>query len=726
MFAESHQKLADKIWAVANKLRGPYRPPQYRKVMLPLIVLRRLDCVLEPTKDQVLKQVAVLKAKKLSPEAIEKALARVASKDRKQPLFNVSPFTFAKLLGDSAGIAKNLTAYIKGFSPNARKIFDRFEFEAEIEKLDENNMLFEIIKEFSTVDLHPDAVPNLEMGYLFEYLIRKFNEQANEEAGDHFTPREVIRLMAHLLYTGDEDIHIPGISRTIYDPTCGTGGMLSVSEEYIREQNPQAHLTLFGQDYNDESYAICCSDMLIKDEPVDNIIPGDTLGDGKTSDGHAGKTFHYMMANPPFGVEWKRQEAQVEKEHAQFGFDGRFGPGLPRIDNGSLLFLLTMLSKRKPSPDEDGEGSKIAIVFNGSPLFTGDAGSGESNIRRWIIENDWLDAIIALPDQLFYNTGIYTYIWIVSNRKAKYRRGKVQLIDATRHFVKMKKNLGNKRNELSPEQIDEITKFYSAFKHDAKCKVMIDGKEVERICSKIFDNREFGFLKLPVERPLRLNFQASPERILRLKGQGTFVALAESKKRKNKKTIAKEVEAGRDLQEKIIDVLKTFDADKLYRNRQKFKADLDKALERAGVEVAAPMYRALLAALSERDPKADICTDTKGNPEPDPDLRDTESVPLPKKVPLPLPIDYKGADGKAPNNDKLVALVKAHCEDYFMREVKPHWPDAWIDYSKTRVGYEIPINREFYVYATPRALTEIEADIKILESDILNLLKEVA
>ncbi len=404
MLAEGHQRLADKIWSVANKLRGPYRPPQYRKVMLPLIVLRRLDCVLEPTKDQVLKQVDALKAKKLSPEAIEKALAKVASKDRKQPLFNTSKYTFRKLLGEPSGIARNLTNYIKGFSPNVRKIFERFEFEAEIEKLDANNMLFEIIKEFSELDLHPDTVLNLEMGYLFEYLIRKFNEQANEEAGDHFTPREVIQLMARVLYAGDEEIHIPGISRTIYDPACGTGGMLSVSEQYIREQNPQAHLTLFGQDYNDEAYAICCSDMLIKDEPVNNIVPGDTLGDGKTSDGHAGKTFHYMMANPPFGVEWKRQQTQVEKEYAQFGFDGRFGAGLPRINDGTLLFLQTMLAKRKPSPEEKGEGSKIAIVFNGSPLFTGDAGSGESNIRRWIIENDWLDAIIALPDQLFYNT----------------------------------------------------------------------------------------------------------------------------------------------------------------------------------------------------------------------------------------------------------------------------------------------------------------------------------
>jgi len=725
MLAESHQRLADKIWSVANKLRGPYRPPQYRKVMLPLIVLRRLDCVLEPTKDQVLKQVDALKAKKLSPEAIEKALAKVASKDRKQPLFNTSKYTFVKLLGDSAGIAKNLTAYIKGFSPNVRKIFERFEFEAEIEKLDENNMLFEIIKEFSTLDLHPDTVPNLQMGYLFEYLIRKFNEQANEEAGDHFTPREVIHLMAHILYTGDEDIHIPGISRTVYDPACGTGGMLSVSEEYIREQNPQAHLTLFGQDYNDEAYAICCSDMLIKDEPVDNIIPGDTLGDGKTSDGHAGKTFHYMLANPPFGVEWKRQQAQVEKEHAQFGFEGRFGPGLPRITDGSLLFLLNMIAKRKPSPEDNGEGSKIAIVFNGSPLFTGDAGSGESNIRRWIIENDWLDAIVALPDQLFYNTGIYTYIWIVSNRKPKHRKNRVQLIDATRHFVKMKKSLGNKRNELSAKQIEEITKLYSDFEHDAKCNVMVDGKEETRVCSKIFDNRDFGFIKLIVERPLRLNFRASPKRIDRLADQSAFKALTESKKRKDKKAIAKEIEEGKQHQEDIINALGGLDPDRHYVNRDEFKGVLDRALDDAGVRVSGSVYRAILSALSERDPTADICTNPNGDPEPDPDLRDTESVGFPR-LSLPLPIQYKGADGKEPDNEALVALVRAHCDAYFIREVKPHWPDAWVDYEKTKVGYEIPINRYFYVYQPPRELAEIEGDIKNIEGDILKLLRAVA
>jgi type I restriction enzyme M protein len=722
MLAQQHQELSDKIWAVANKLRGPYRPPQYRRVMLPMIVLRRLDCVLAPTKDKVLEQFKAIKKKGMSDAATEKALARVASGDRKQPLYNVSPYNFTKLLGDPNGLAKNLTAYIKGFSPKVREIFEKFEFEKEIEKLDEANRLFEVVKEFSTIDLHPKRVGNLAMGYVFENLIRRFNEQANEEAGDHFTPREVIRLMAHLIYTGDDDIYREGISRTVYDPACGTGGMLSVSEEYIREHNDKAHLTLFGQDYNPEAYAICCADMLIKDEPVNNVIHGDTLGDGKTGDGHAGSTFHYMMANPPFGVEWKAQQKFIEKEHDQLGFEGRFGPGLPRINDGALLFLLHMISKRNPSPGEGGEGSKIAIVFNGSPLFTGDAASGESNIRRWIIENDWLDAIVALPDQLFYNTGIYTYVWLVTNRKPEERKEKVQLIDATRHFQKMKKSLGNKRNELSEEHIKEITRLYAAGRHNAKSRFRSNGEEVGRVCSKVFDNREFGYLKLTIERPLRLNFRASGERIERLKKHPTFVGLAESKKRKDRGAVAKEEAAGRQLQEEIIRALGRLDPGEVYKNRDIFESDLDKALDREGVKVSAPVYKAILAALSERDPTADICTDSKGHPEPDPELRDTESVPLPDDIALPLPIGY---EDKA-DNGELVELVREHCLAYFEKEVKPHWPDAWIDFAKTKVGYEIPINRHFYVYEAPRPLADIERDIKTLEGEILGMLREVA
>jgi len=560
------------------------------------------------------------------------------------------------------------------------------------------------------------------MGYVFENLIRRFNEQANEEAGDHFTPREVIRLMAHLIYTGDEDIYKPGISRTVYDPACGTGGMLSVSEEYIREHNDKAHLKLSGQDYNAEAYAICCADMLIKDEPVDNIVHGDTLGDGKSGDGHAGKTFHYMMANPPFGVEWKAQQKFIEKEHDNFGFDGRFGAGLPRINDGALLFLQHMISKRNPSPDEGGEGSKIAIVFNGSPLFTGDAGSGESNIRRWIIENDWLDVIVALPDQLFYNTGIYTYVWLVTNRKSTERRGKVQLIDATRHFQKMKKSLGNKRNELSEEHINEITRLYAEARPDAKSKFKSNGEELERVCSKIFDNRDFGYLKLTVERPLRLNFQGSEDRIARVRYQAAFSNLVESKKRKDKGAIAEEQAEGRELQQDILNALSKLSSQKVYKNQIVFENELTKVFKTEGVKVPAPVFDAVVAALSERDPTADICIDRKGNPKPDPDLRDSESVPLPSQIALPLPIGY---EDKA-DNAQLVELVRDHCESYFEKEVKPHWPDAWIDYSKMKVGYEIQITRNFYVYEAPRPLADIERDIKKLEGEILEMLREVA
>jgi type I restriction enzyme M protein len=690
--------------------------------MLPMIVLRRLDCVLEPTKDKVLKQYDALKKKGLTGAAMEMALAKTASKDRHQPLYNASPYTFTKLLGDPNGLARNLTAYIKGFSPKVREVFEKFEFEKEIEKLDEANRLFEVVREFSTIDLHPDRVNNLGMGYVFENLIRRFNEQANEEAGDHFTPREVIRLMAHLIYTGDEDIYAPGISRTVYDPACGTGGMLSVSEEYIRAHNDRAHLTLFGQDYNAEAYAICCADMLIKDAPVDNIIHGDTLGDGKSRDGHAGKTFHYMMANPPFGVEWKTQQKSIEKEHDDFGFGGRFGPGLPRINDGALLFLLHMIAKRKPAPEKGGEGSKIAIVFNGSPLFTGDAASGESNIRRWIIENDWLDAIVALPDQLFYNTGIYTYVWLVTNRKPEERRGKVQLIDATRHFQKMKKSLGNKRNELSEDHIREITRLYAEGRHDATSRFRSNGEEIERVCSKVFDNRDFGYLKLTIERPLRLNFQASIERVARLKDQTAFANLAESKKRKDSGVIAEEEAAGRQLQENIIDALGYLDPDEIHKNRDIFKSRLNDVLDQAGVNVSRPVYQAILAALSDRDPTADICTMPSGAPEPDPELRDTESVPLPGDIVLPLPMGY---EDKA-DNSKLIKLVRVHCLAYFDKEVKPHWPDAWIDFSKTKAGYEIPINRHFYVYEAPRPLADIERDIKKLEGEIMDMLRDAA
>ncbi len=742
-----HQNLVGFIWNIANKLRGPYRPPQYRRVMLPLIVLRRFDLVLAENKQKVLDEKKRLEDKGITGPALEKALSRIAAADRKQELFNTSGFTFEKLLGDAPNIAGNLIAYIQGFSPRARDIFDKFEFETEIAKLDEANRLYLIIKEFCSADINlsPKAITNLQMGYLFEELVRKFNEQANEEAGDHFTPREVIRLMVELVFTGEDGIFEPGIYRSVYDPTAGTGGMLSESEKAAMAKNPQANIELFGQEYNPESYAICCSDLLIKDEPINNLIYGDTLGikDAKNktngfvpNDGHPGKKFHYMLANPPFGVEWKPEEDYVREEYYTHGFYGRFGAGLPRINDGSLLFLQHMISKMHQPPklvdgkNTGGDGSKIAIVFNGSPLFTGDAGSGESNIRRWIIERDMLDAVIALPDQMFYNTGIYTYVWIVTNKKPAHRQGKVQLIDGTRHFKKMDKSLGNKRNELSDDHIRELVRLYAQYgkdgDHEATSEVLVDGKPERRVCSKLFENREFGFLKITVERPLRLNFQASSERIAKLDEQSAFVNLAASRKRKDDAAHAAEIAAGQATQAAIKAALQGMDSPKegekpLYRNRPAFEAVLEAALKKAGIKVGAPVKKAILAALSERDPKADICLDSKGKPEPDADLRDTEIVALPDDIALPLPLGYDNETG----HDKLLALVLDHCEDYLKAEVLPHVPDAWIDHSKTKVGYEIPLTRHFYVYQPPRPLEVIAAEISQLEKDIMAMLSEV-
>lgn len=727
-----HQEIAGFIWNIADKLRGPYRPPQYRRVMLPLIVLKRLDAVLEPTKNAVLEAKEKYTSMGLKDEAFEKAISKVAiGSDRRQSLYNLSEFTFAKLLGDSEGIADNLRAYINGFSLRARDIFEKFEFDNEIQKLDESNRLFLIITEFcsSNLDLSPARLSNLQMGYLFEELVRKFNEQANEEAGDHFTPREVIRLMVNLIFCDEQDIFQSGIYRTVYDPTAGTGGMLSVSEEYIKQQNPEANLGLFGQEYNPESYAICCSDLLIKDEPINNLIYGDTLGvkDAKAKsnnflphDGHPEKQFHYMLANPPFGVEWKPEKSFVDDEHKEQGFNGRFGAGLPRINDGSLLFLQHMISKMHANPESGGDGSRIAIVFNGSPLFTGDAGSGESNIRRWIIENDWLDAVVALPDQMFYNTGIFTYIWLVTNKKAPQRRGKVQLIDGTRHFQKMKKSLGNKRNELSAAHIAELVRLYGDYQHD-RTSIVGQGETEARVCSKIFANREFGFLKITVERPLRLNFQASKERLAKLWSQTAFVNLAKSKKRKDTQKIQLEIEVGQSSQQQIITALHTLDSTKLYKSRIEFVKDLDKALKQAGLKLKAPVKKAILSALGETDPEAEICRDSKGNPEADSNLRDTEIVPLPENINLPLPLKYDGETGLK----ELIDLVEDHCLAYLEAEVLPHVPDAWIDFGKTKVGYEIPLNRHFYVYQPPRSLEAIEADIKSLETDIMAMLGDV-
>jgi type I restriction enzyme M protein len=610
------------------------------------------------------------------------------------PFHNISQFTFKKLKDDPDNVAANLKNYINGFSAAGREILEYFNFNDQINRLDEANLLFLVVTEFAKTDinLHPDVVSNMEMGSVFEELIRKFSELSNETAGEHFTPREVIRLMVNLLFQNDREVLTQeGIVKTIYDPACGTGGMLSVAEEYIKELNPAAKPVVFGQELNPESYAICKSDMLIKGQNVGNI----KFGNSFTTDGLDHETFDYMLSNTPFGVEWKKVQTHVTAEREKKGFDGRFGAGLPRISDGSFLFLQHMIAKMK----RDNGGSRIAIVFNGSPLFSGSAGSGESDIRKWIIENDMLEAIVALPDQLFYNTGIYTYIWIITNAKATKRKGKIQLINGIHYYKKMSRSLGNKRNvigdgvDVMPDQIAEITQIYGEFRQDATRRLTVNGNgtEKEMVVSKIFDNADFGYWRITVERPLRLNFQASVERLARLELESGFTNLTVSKKRGG--AALEEIEAGKVLQESIKTALQKLGG-KLYKDREEFEKAVNKALK--ALKIAATVKKAVMNALAERDETAEICMDKDGNPEPDGDLRDYENVPL-----------------------------KDDIEEYMRREVLPHVPNAWVDESKTRIGYEVPFTRHFYEYVPPRPLEEIEREIKELEDEIRGMLEEV-
>jgi type I restriction enzyme M protein len=574
----NHQALSALIWAVADLLRGDYRQSDYGKVILPFCVLRRLDCVLEDTKDAVLAEYADKQKVGINPEPF---LLRKAV----QSFYNTSPLDLKKLMGDQDHIKENLFTYIQAFSLEVRDIFERFDFYTQIERLAKAGLLYQVTERFANVDLHPDLVSNSQMGLVFEELIRKFAEISNETAGEHFTPREVIKLMVNLLFIEDDDVLAKaGVVRTIYDPTAGTGGMLSVAGEYLEEHNPESRLTMFGQELNPESYAICKADMLIKGQDVANIVFGNTFSD----DGHILKKFDYMLSNPPFGVEWKKVEKEIRNEHEKQGFNGRFGPGLPRVSDGSLLFLLHLISKMRPAHDG---GSRFGIVLNGSPLFTGGAGSGESEIRRYVLENDLVEAIIGLPTDMFYNTGISTYVWILSNRKPEHRKGTVQLIDASSFWQKMRKSLGSKRKELSDDHIAEITRLFGQFIE------AIDGKKP---ISKIFKNSDFGYRTITVERPL--------------KDENGNILLGEKGK-------------------------------------------------------------------------------LKGKPQPDSSLRDTENVPLSENV-----------------------------ETYFKREVLPHAPDAWIDHDKTKVGYEIPFNRHFYVFEPPRVLAAIDADLKQCTDRILTMI----
>jgi type I restriction enzyme M protein len=692
MNVQTHRELANFIWSICNLLRGPYKRNEYRKVILPLTVLRRFDCVLAPTKAQVLDQYEKIKDK--PDRIVQSQLCGISGKD----FYNISKLNFPKLLDDPNHLANNVIGYISGFSKNVRDIMERFAFGEQIARMAEKNLLYEVIKAFANVDLSPDRVDNHQMGYVFEELIRVGAEQSNEEAGEHFTPREVIRLMVSLLLAPETDLAKPHIVKTIFDPACGTGGMLSIAEEYIRSLNADANIHLHGQDWNDEAWAVCRSDMLIKGEDADQIV----LGDSFSEDGFKGPEykFDYMLANPPFGVEWKQQEKFIIKE-AESGYQGRFGAGLPRVNDGSLLFLQHMISKMRSS--EDG-GSRIAIVFNGSPLFTGDAGSGESEIRKWIITNDWLEAVVALPDQLFYNTGISTYIWILTNRKIPQRKGKVQLVDARQFYIKMRKSLGNKRNEIGdgtggkPDQIGEITRIYSNFRHDETRELLFDGQLKKRSVSKIFNNDDLGYRKITVERPLRLSFLFDQERLGRLKDEPAFQKLASSNKKNENQRLA-EIEAGKRRQEEILAFADRFVAQnsgKLLLDRQGFLGVLREEEQTQKFRLEPAERKAIVSAFSERDENAEVCRDGKGTPEPDSELRDTEIVPLIEKI-----------------------------EEYFKREVVPYVPDAWVDKNKTKAGYEISLNRHFYAYEPPRPLETIETEIKQLEVEILELLKVV-
>lgn len=727
MSTETHRQMANDIWTICNLLRGPYKRNEYRKVILPLTVLRRFDCLLALTKAQALETFNQYKGK---PESIIRSVMQSATG---YPFYNLSRLELApsqrgrnSLLDDPSNLAPNLNSYINGYSPNVRAIFDRFKFGEQISKMAEKNLLFQVIQKFATFDLSFSGLSAdqaaMQMGYVFEELIRIGAEQSNEEAGEHFTPREVIKLMVNLLLSPEQDLRRSHVVKTIYDPACGTGGMLSVAEKYIRDLNNEAKPHLYGQDWNDEAWAVCRSDMLIKGEDADNIALGDTF----TKDAHARdeqgqkRSFDYMLANPPFGVEWKQQQRYIDHERDTLGYQGRFGAGTPRINDGALLFLPHMIDKMR-RPDEGG--SRIGIVFNGSPLFTGDAGGGESEIRRWIIENDWLEAVVALPEQLFYNTGISTYIWVLTNRKEAHRKGKVQLIDARNHWVPMEKSLGNKRRRIGdpsdkpkdPDYIADITGLHGQCQDGATRWVLFDkdGKVLsvsdaageaavgqtwkQLVVSKVFDNEDFGYHKITVERPLRLSFISTPERLARLEDEAAFKNLATSTK-KDEAARQADIATGEQRQQQIRNLLAEFAKrhPEPIKDRKTFLESLKPVDRELSVRLTAPELKAVVSALGERDENAEICWNRLSESEPDSELRDTENVPLKESI-----------------------------QAYFEREVLPHVPDAWIDHSKTRIGYEIPLNRHFYRYEPPRELAVIESEIKALEADIVRLLGEV-
>ncbi len=652
---KSEQSISALIWSTADLLRGDYKQSDYGKIILPFTLLRRLECVLEPTREAVL---AENDARKNLGVPMEQFLVRKSGHN----FYNTSKFTLSKLMSDPNNIRENLESYVNGFSENAREIFEKYDFFTQIDKLNEANLLYLIVEQFATVELHPDKVSNHQMGLVFEELIRKFAEASNETAGEHFTPRDIVRLTTSLLFSTDDDVLTKsGVVRSLYDPTAGTGGFLSSGSEYVYELNPDATLVTFGQELNGESYAICKADMMIKGQVVENIKHGNTLSDDQLK----GQKFDYMLSNPPFGVEWKKVQKIVVAEHEDEGFNGRFGPGLPRVSDGSLLFLLHLISKMRPQSDG---GSRIGIILNGSPLFTGGAGSGESEIRRYVLENDLLEAIIAMPNDMFFNTGIATYIWILSNNKPEHRQGQVQLINASNMGNSMRKSLGSKRKFLDESQIDDIVRLYGE-------------NEASKI-SKLFKTTDFGYRRITVERPLQLSYYPhDADKLEALQNDKAFAKLGE-------------------LGATILTALASINDAKIM-SRTALKKELDKHLT---AKLTASQFKLIQKYIAVHDDEAELCKDTKGKLEANPDLRDYENVPLSEDI-----------------------------NDYFAREVTPHVPLAWIDEKKRDakdgevgiVGYEIPFNRHFYEYTPPRPLEEIDAELETLNAEIMEMLREI-
>jgi type I restriction enzyme M protein len=685
--SNTNQDLADFIWSVADLLRGDYKRSEYAKVILPLTVLRRFDCVMEEkgTREAVRARAATFAGEK--KDALLLGISGL-------PFFNTSAQSFETVGSDDRNVYANLKDYIRGFSPEVTEIIDRYDFHIQIERLNEADLLYLVVQEFAAIDLSPSTVSNHDMGYVFEELIRKFADASNETAGEHFTPREVVKLMVELLLGPDEErIRKPGAVIDILDPACGTGGMLAAAEEHIKELKPNARVNLFGQELNAESYAICRSDMLLKGHKAENIRFGNTF----TRDWHEDRRFSYMLANPPFGVEWKKAEKAVREEHDDHGFDGRFGAGLPRINDGSFLFLQHMLHKMQPlKKDENGEeigGSRIAIVFNGSPLFTGGAGSGESEIRRWILEHDYLETIVGLPDQLFYNTGISTYFWILSNRKPEHRKGRVIMIDARGEWVKRRKSLGEKRKEISEDQIAGICAIY----RDAE-QIAADENHPQHAKVKILRNEDYGYQRITVDRPLKLRFEITEDTLAELAASAALHKVL-GDKRMSEEDLAKR-------QAEFVEALRPL-AGQVWSTKAEAWDALHKAVTSAGLiwPSGAAFQKALRGAVGVRDPKGETQYAKPNQPEPDPDLRDSENVRMGQNI-----------------------------DDYLAKEVKPHVDDAWIAELKNpgtklteryKVGYEIPFTRHFYVYEPPRPLAEIDAELKALEAKIQELLGEV-